>query len=130
MQRFRLPEPSAPVRTPNVADVCDRRAAELRRAGHSPARHDKLALALDSDANDRRHLVGEDRGEQREVAGAVVRRAKPIADRGLAFGQAVEVAHGGEALRYRSARCDGRRLENQIGAAIAAPRGDTRNCVN
>jgi hypothetical protein len=54
--------------------------------GHSPARHDKLALAVDSDANDRRNLVWEDGRQQRQVARAIVQRAKPIADCRLAFG--------------------------------------------
>ena len=45
-QRLAWPEPSAPVRASDVADVRDRRAAELRRSGHAPARHDKLALAV------------------------------------------------------------------------------------
>jgi hypothetical protein len=57
----------------------------------------KLTLALRADANDRRHLVGEDRREQRQVARSIMRRAEPIADSGLAFGQAVQVAHRADA---------------------------------
>jgi hypothetical protein len=76
-----------------VADVGDWRTAVLRRARHAPTRHDELALAVVACAHDRRHLVGENAGEQREVARVVMPCAEPIADGGLAFGQAVEVAH-------------------------------------
>jgi transposase InsO family protein len=47
-----------------------------------------------------------------------VRRSKPIAHRGLPFGEAVWVAHGSEALRYWSKRGDWRLLENQIDATV------------
>ena len=97
----RWPEPSPPMRASDVADIRDRRAAELRRAGHSPPRHDKLTLAVRATPNDRRHLVGEDSREQRQVARSIMRRAKPIADRGLAFSQAVEVAHRADAYGAR-----------------------------
>jgi hypothetical protein len=66
------------------------RAAVRRRSRHAPTNHDELALAVAPGANDRRHLVGENAGKQRKVARAVLRCAKPIADRGLTFGQAVE----------------------------------------
>jgi hypothetical protein len=46
-------------------------------------------------ANDRCHLVGENSGEQGQVACSIVARAEPVADRGLAFGQTVEIAHCG-----------------------------------
>ena len=98
-----LAEPSAPVRASDVADIRDRRAAELRRPRHAPAGHNKLALAVRPVANDRRHLVGKDPRKQRQVASAIMRRAKPIADRGLSFGQTVEVAHGADA--YGARRC-------------------------
>ena len=55
-----LAEPAAPMGAPDIANVGDRRAAKLRRTRHSPARHDKLALAVRSVANDRSHLVRED----------------------------------------------------------------------
>jgi hypothetical protein len=93
----RLRQPPAPVRAADIADVRDRRAAELRRAGHSPARHDKLTLALGADPKYRRHLVGEDRGEQWQVARPIMRCPKSIADSGLTLGQRVEVAHGADA---------------------------------
>jgi hypothetical protein len=89
---------SAPVaaeRALQIADVRDRRAAVLRRPGHAPARHDKLALAVAARAHDRSHLVGEDSGEQRQVARAILAGAEPIADRRLALGKAVKVAHAG-----------------------------------
>ena len=54
----RLSEPPSPMWAPDVADVRDRRAAELRRTRHSPARHDKLAFAVRANADERRHLVG------------------------------------------------------------------------
>ena len=76
MQRLPLPEPSPPVRALHVADVRDRLAAELRRPGHAPSGHDELALAVCADADDRRHLVGEDRRQRRQVASAIVLAAK------------------------------------------------------
>ena len=42
----RRPEPSSPMRASHVPNVRDRRPAELRRPGHSPTRHDKLALVV------------------------------------------------------------------------------------
>ncbi len=45
------------------------------------------------DADDRGHLIREDRRQRRQVADAVVARAKKVADRRLALGHAVEVAH-------------------------------------
>ena len=47
-------------------------------------------------ADDRRQLVREDRGEPRHVAGATVLDGEDIPDGLLAFGDAVEVAHGGD----------------------------------
>ena len=88
-----LAKPTPPMRALDVADVGDWRAAELRRSRHSPARHEKLALPIGPHAHDRRELVGEDRRQKRQVAGAVVRRAEEVADGRLALGHAVEVAH-------------------------------------
>jgi hypothetical protein len=45
------------------------------------------------EAIDLRELVGEDPWKQRQVARPITPRAKPIADGGLTFGEAVEVAH-------------------------------------
>src|ERR1700722_11603954 len=87
-------EPAAPVRAANIANIGDRNPSKLRRTGHPPARHDKLTLAIHSVADNRRKLVGENSGEHRQVARTIVARAKPVADRGLAFGQTVEIAHG------------------------------------
>ena len=84
-----------PMRASDVADIRDWRAAELRRARHPPTRPNDLALAVRPIADDGRELVREDSWKQRQVAGAIMRRAKPIADRGLAFGQTVKVAHSG-----------------------------------
>ena len=39
-------------------------------------RHDKLALAISSIANDRSHLVGKIRGNSGEVAGPIVTGAR------------------------------------------------------
>ena len=69
-----------------------RLAAILRRPRHVPKRHDKLALAVGAAA--RRHLVGEDAREQRQIAGSVMPGAKPVADRGLTLGEAVGLAMG------------------------------------
>jgi hypothetical protein len=79
-------EPPPPMRAADIANVGDWRAAELRRPWHAPTRHNKLALAVGSVANDRSHLVGEDPREQRQVAGSIIARAEPVPDRGLAFG--------------------------------------------
>jgi hypothetical protein len=113
-----LAEPSAPVRAADVADVGDRLATELRRPGHAPTSHSKLTLAVRPVADDRRHLVGEDPRKQRQVARPIALRAKPIADSGLAFGQAVEVAHCPRSLRYRGASRDWRRLKKNIDATV------------
>ena len=51
---------------------CDPLAPELRRAGHAPTRHNQLTLAIPSDSDDGSELVGEDRGEERQIASAVV----------------------------------------------------------
>jgi hypothetical protein len=90
------------MRAAHVADVRHRCAAVLRRAGHAPARHHELALAVVAGAHDRRHLIGEDARKEREVARAVMPGTKPIADRRLAFGQAVEVAHAAEVCSHKA----------------------------
>jgi hypothetical protein len=72
---------------PTHPNIGDRRTAELRWTGHPPARHDEFSLAASSVANDRRHLVGENSGEQRQVARTIIACAEPVADRGLPFGQ-------------------------------------------
>ena len=108
-----LAEPSPPVRAFHVADVRYRRAAELRRPGHSPARHDELALAVGANANDRGQLVGKDRRQRRQVAGAIVFDGEEIADRRLALGDAVEVAHGPD---YAAARAGTKGRRSNRGA--------------
>ncbi len=105
-------------------DAGDRRAAELRRSGHAPTRHDKLALAVVSNANDRRELIREDRREQRQVARAIMLRAEQVANGGPAFGQAVEVAHSvalGEMSAARQSSTVPRRESSLTGRA-----GDAR----
>src|ERR1700691_2172470 len=96
------------MRALQVADVRDRLGAKLKRCRHAPARHDELASAICPDANDRRELIGKDTRKQRQIAGAIVPRAKPIADGRLAFGQGVEVAHvdASMARLSRAARAD------------------------
>ena len=87
------------MRASDVANVRDRRAAELRRSGHSPTRHDKLALAVRRRAE---RSAPSDQGRCPETAaGCPFDHAArgTIADRGLAFGQAVQVAHGADAYR-------------------------------
>jgi O-succinylbenzoate synthase len=49
-----------------VPDVRHRLAAELRWTRHAPARDNKLARAVNPNADDRGHLVGEDRRQRRE----------------------------------------------------------------
>jgi len=85
---------TAPMRACDVANVGHRLSAVLRRAGHSPTRHDKLALAVGAGADDRGHLIREDRRQRRQVARAVMLHAEQVADGGLPFGDAVEVTHG------------------------------------
>src|SRR3984957_18429416 len=73
----------------------DRLAAEPRWARHAPARHDQFALTIRAVAHDRSHLIGEDAGERREVAGPVVDGAEQPANGGLALGFRVQVAYVG-----------------------------------
>ena len=82
------------MRARQVPDVCHRLAAILGRPGHSPARHDELALAAGTEANDGRKLIGEYGRQRRQIAGAIVPHAEKVADGRLALGDAVEVAHG------------------------------------
>jgi hypothetical protein len=92
------------VRAIQVADVRDRLTVELRRCRHAPAGHDELAFAICSVANDRRELIGEDAREERQIAGAIVPRAKPVADGRLAFGQGVEITHVGTRISLKPIR--------------------------
>ena len=69
------------MRAIHVPDVCDRLAAELRWPRHSPARHDKFALAVRADTDNGSHLVGKIAGERREVARSVVLNGEQVADR-------------------------------------------------
>src|SRR5271166_3727453 len=78
------------MRALDVTNVRDRRAAKLRRPGHSPARHDEFALAVRRDPDNRRHLIRKDRREGRKVPEAVVAQAKEVADRRLDLREAVD----------------------------------------
>jgi len=69
----------------DILDATDNRPKGRPR--HAPARHDELALAVGARADDRSHLVRENTGQDRQVARAVMSRAKPVADRCLALGQ-------------------------------------------
>jgi hypothetical protein len=51
------------VREIHISDEADQVAAKVRRRGHAPSRHDKLALAILSVPDDRRHVAGEDAGQ-------------------------------------------------------------------
>ena len=77
MQRFRLPSHPRQCGLFDVANVGYGRATVLRRSRHAPAGHDKLSLFP-------RNLPRQDGADRPHRRG---RRA-------LAFGQAVEVAHG------------------------------------
>ena len=94
--RFRLPTILANAGA-HVADVRDRRTAVLRRSRHAPLRHDNSrspsAPARTIGAIDRERYR-----EQREVTRVIVPRAKPIADRGLAFSEAVQITHSVRSL--------------------------------
>jgi len=68
------------MRTFHVANVCDWRAAELWRTRHAPARQNKLTFAIPSDSDDGSELFGEDCGEERQIAGAVVLHGEEIAN--------------------------------------------------
>ena len=87
-------KPASPMRALHVSNVRHRRTAELRRTRHSPTRHDKLALAIRAAADDRGHLVGEDRGERRQIARPVVLDGEQVADGRLALGDRIQIAHG------------------------------------
>jgi hypothetical protein len=64
-------EPAAPVRARDVAGVGDGLAPILRRSGHAPAGHDEFTFAIYSVADNRRELIREDVGKERQIAGLV-----------------------------------------------------------
>ena len=68
-----------------------RNATISRIASCSASCGTKIARALRSAANDRRKLIGEVAGEERQIAGAVMLRAKPVADRRLSLGQRIKL---------------------------------------
>jgi hypothetical protein len=64
--------------------------SRLRKA---PSHHHQLALAIGRGAHHWRHLIREDSGQRRYVAGNVAHSAHEVADRLLRAGDAVKVAH-------------------------------------
>jgi hypothetical protein len=85
--------PGAPVARRGVADVRDGPVARDRGwAGEAPAHHRQLASAP-ARADHGRHLVRKDGGQRRHVADTVHHGPIELADRLLAFGDAVEIAH-------------------------------------
>ena len=89
-----------------------------------PPRHDKLTLTVGADAHDRRH---KDPRQQRQISCAIVRRAKPIADRGLTFCRAVEVAHSGDGYAAKTRRPQNSFLScSQSRSALSCPRARRR----
>ena len=84
--------PIPQVRRVGVADV-RRDAWKLRRVRHAPAHYGKFALSF-IDAHHRRHLIGENCGERRQVARIISRDLKQVADRFLVGRGRIEIAHG------------------------------------
>ena len=86
-------QPAAPVGAVQVTDIGDRPGAEIGWRGHAPPHHGQLARAVTGDMDHRRHLVGKDAGQRRQVAERVLHRPGEFPDRSLALGQRVEIAH-------------------------------------
>ena len=61
-------EPPAPVGRFQVADICDRRCANIGWRRKAPAHHGEFALAIGREPDDGRHRVGIDGRQGREVA--------------------------------------------------------------
>ena len=108
LQRLPLPSHLRQCGALHVPDVGHRLAAKLRRARHAPTGHDKFALAVRADADDRRHLIREDCRQWRKVAGAIVLDREEITNGRLALGDTVEVAHAGD---YVALRREGKALK-------------------
>lgn len=68
-------------------------ALGLMRRRHAPAHHFELAFAVGADAHDRRHHVGKDARQRRQIAGDVACDAKEPTDGFLAAGFGVKVTH-------------------------------------
>jgi enoyl-[acyl-carrier protein] reductase II len=75
-----------------VANICYRRATELRRARHSPPCHRQLTHAVRRISHNRRQVIGENAGQRRQVTGGVTHRAGERDNRGLPLCYIVEVA--------------------------------------
>ncbi len=99
-----LAQPSAPIRALHVPNIRDRRAAELKWTWRPPTRHDEFALAVNPNSNDGRRLIRDDRRQERQISGAIMFRGEEVADRRLALGHAVQVAHRGGLWRRSSGR--------------------------
>jgi len=76
---------------PDVADIRDRCAAKLRRPWHAPSEHGQFADTAVTHYG--RHVVRKHTGHRRKVAGRISQSAGERDDGGLAFGDAVEIAH-------------------------------------
>ena len=61
-------KPAPPMGALGLPDICHGRAAELRRAWHSPPRHCQLTDTIGRVANYGSRVVGEDAWERRKVA--------------------------------------------------------------
>src|SRR3954468_22217433 len=90
-------QPALPVRRGGVADVSDApidpsTLEREHRRWHAPARKNQLSAVL-ALPDDRGAVVGEYTGQRRHVAGPVMHGTRQLSDRGLAFRDAVEVAH-------------------------------------
>jgi len=86
-------EPFTPIERIHIADIGDRRLAEIWRRRKAPAHHGKLAFAIPRGVNDGRQAIGINRKQRGEIAGPVAHHAEGAAYRILAAGQAVEIAH-------------------------------------
>ena len=93
----RLPQPAPPMRRSGIAHIGDARVSIASLEGetgrrHAPARVGKFA-AIDPVPDDRCAVVRIDAGKWRQVTGMVGHGTGHRKDRGLALGEAVEIAH-------------------------------------
>ena len=92
------------------------------RRRHAPARHREFAHAVHRGADDRSGIVGEDAGQHRQVAREVAHRAGEVADRLLALGDAVEIAHGRSVSPRRGQRKTARERRGRHGGSVHSGR--------
>ena len=86
-------QPGPPVGRGDVAHVGDRLCADLRGRREAPAHHRQHPVAVGG-VDHGRHLVGEDPGQRRQVAGLIAVDREGAPDLVLEAGGAVEIAHG------------------------------------